>query len=609
MAAASSTQPSLYQHYFMGHLSTNSPITVNSRAGLNPEAKSAVWSSQIAGQQLDENSGMNLRNGRTEGSSWTNDLVATSFISSTDGQSSCSVSSYGGWSSDYMSNSDCYISQNTSQQMMSTTSKGRKLEFSTSPAGNSEPHLSNLRYTDSQGSSNSQPLLQSESESHPRPTTSRKRHAALPEPLLSQISLVTNCAERLRLTKSKAPAVPVLLLAVACATFNLLLLMSISCTMWNTSSNLSNKKECSGSKLSSRSDTSRLKPFSINSYLKTPEQLRKNMLPCLHQLSMPTGETLSAAQFGPLNCRVDNSLLVLTKKFMQLQPQANEDGLLNLNEAALRLGVQKRRLYDITNVLEGIDMIEKMGKNSIRWKSNDEIGSRGIEAQRLKEEIKSLDKYEQSLDELITSIENALKLAKEDPTDRVYSYVKYADLRMLPGMSDQTLIAIKAPKDSYSSIDVTDPVETGKFEIMIRNAQRESLEAYLCPHVSPKNHQFQREPCDVLVREDRVGWCEQATNNVFQEISGDAQGSNNDNNVNVLPLNSLSTFYAPPNLHTSPLKMVVEGPSQQSVSSSNTEDTATNSYGLLSLDPVDESEPYMYSIGEQESIHNLYDWP
>jgi transcription factor E2F3 len=32
------------------------------------------------------------------------------------------------------------------------------------------------------------------------------------------------------------------------------------------------------------------------------------------------------------------------------------------------LGVQKRRLYDITNVLEGIEMIEKMGKNSIRFK-------------------------------------------------------------------------------------------------------------------------------------------------------------------------------------------------------------------------------------------------
>lgn len=31
-------------------------------------------------------------------------------------------------------------------------------------------------------------------------------------------------------------------------------------------------------------------------------------------------------------------------------------------------GVPKRRLYDITNVLEGVDLIEKVGKNSIRWR-------------------------------------------------------------------------------------------------------------------------------------------------------------------------------------------------------------------------------------------------
>lgn len=39
--------------------------------------------------------------------------------------------------------------------------------------------------------------------------------------------------------------------------------------------------------------------------------------------------------------------------------------------------------------------------------------------------------------------------------------MKYVDVRNLPGMSDQTLIAVKAPPDSFSSIDVTDPVESG----------------------------------------------------------------------------------------------------------------------------------------------------
>ena len=34
---------------------------------------------------------------------------------------------------------------------------------------------------------------------------------------------------------------------------------------------------------------------------------------------------------------------------------------------------QKRRIYDITNVLEGIGLIEKESKNSIRWKLADYI--------------------------------------------------------------------------------------------------------------------------------------------------------------------------------------------------------------------------------------------
>ena len=32
------------------------------------------------------------------------------------------------------------------------------------------------------------------------------------------------------------------------------------------------------------------------------------------------------------------------------------------------LQVQKRRIYDITNVLEGINLIEKKSKNNIQWK-------------------------------------------------------------------------------------------------------------------------------------------------------------------------------------------------------------------------------------------------
>jgi hypothetical protein len=64
--------------------------------------------------------------------------------------------------------------------------------------------------------------------------------------------------------------------------------------------------------------------------------------------------------------KAENSLMQLTNRFTTLL-QSSPDGIVDLNEAAAQLCVQKRRLYDITNVLEGIGLIEKQGKNHILW--------------------------------------------------------------------------------------------------------------------------------------------------------------------------------------------------------------------------------------------------
>jgi hypothetical protein len=69
--------------------------------------------------------------------------------------------------------------------------------------------------------------------------------------------------------------------------------------------------------------------------------------------------------------RKENSLSVLTKKFVKLI-QRNKDQKIDLNVAVEELSVQKRRIYDITNVLEGIGYVEKMSKNCIRWIGNKE---------------------------------------------------------------------------------------------------------------------------------------------------------------------------------------------------------------------------------------------
>ncbi|CAO3616741.1 unnamed protein product [Cunninghamella blakesleeana] len=83
-----------------------------------------------------------------------------------------------------------------------------------------------------------------------------------------------------------------------------------------------------------------------------------------HQIIMNTTTTIHRQ-----SSRYDSSLGLLTKKFISLLGSSSH-GDLDLNSAAARLNVQKRRIYDITNVLEGIQLIEKNSKNHVRWIGN-----------------------------------------------------------------------------------------------------------------------------------------------------------------------------------------------------------------------------------------------
>ncbi|KAI8336225.1 E2F/DP family winged-helix DNA-binding domain-containing protein, partial [Chlamydoabsidia padenii] len=80
--------------------------------------------------------------------------------------------------------------------------------------------------------------------------------------------------------------------------------------------------------------------------------------------------------------RYDSSLGLLTKKFIALL-RSSRHGDLDLNTAAAQLKVQKRRIYDITNVLEGIRLIEKNSKNHVRWIKSSREGRRAELENRL----------------------------------------------------------------------------------------------------------------------------------------------------------------------------------------------------------------------------------
>ncbi|EEA06361.1 transcription factor E2f, putative [Cryptosporidium muris RN66] len=62
--------------------------------------------------------------------------------------------------------------------------------------------------------------------------------------------------------------------------------------------------------------------------------------------------------------RFENGLVLMTKRFIQYLYEQGESRIIDLAAAEAHMDVQRRRLYDITNVLEGIGILKKMGRNA-----------------------------------------------------------------------------------------------------------------------------------------------------------------------------------------------------------------------------------------------------
>ncbi|XVF55826.1 hypothetical protein PTKIN_Ptkin06aG0067600 [Pterospermum kingtungense] len=178
--------------------------------------------------------------------------------------------------------------------------------------------------------------------------------------------------------------------------------------------------------------------------------------------STPQTPVSNADSLSPLapagSCRYDSSLGMLTKKFINLIKHA-EDGTLDLNKAAKTLEVQKRRIYDVTNVLEGIGLIEKKLKNRIHWKAVDASrpGEADGDVSVIQEEIENLSMEERKLDDQIREMQERLRDFSENESNLRWLFVTEEDIKGLPCFQNKTLIAIKAPYGT--TLEVPDPDE------------------------------------------------------------------------------------------------------------------------------------------------------
>lgn len=65
-----------------------------------------------------------------------------------------------------------------------------------------------------------------------------------------------------------------------------------------------------------------------------------------------------------------SELMLLCEKFQARfsAPAVNGSSLILLNEAAIELSVPRRRLYDIINVLEAVEIVSRTGKLAYEWR-------------------------------------------------------------------------------------------------------------------------------------------------------------------------------------------------------------------------------------------------
>jgi transcription factor E2F3 len=154
--------------------------------------------------------------------------------------------------------------------------------------------------------------------------------------------------------------------------------------------------------------------------------------------------------------------------------QSSISGAIDLNDAAIQLSVQKRRIYDITNVLEGVGLIEKRSKNVIAWRGAEQAASTSNQdssvsnvAEKLEDVRRNVGRYYEEEAMLDYWISKLRRLAAEAPHVACSSNDIVAALQRRPrsalpenppfppftrGESDMTVFTVRAPHGSIVQV-------------------------------------------------------------------------------------------------------------------------------------------------------------
>ncbi|KAL4616955.1 transcription factor E2F3-like [Arapaima gigas] len=283
-----------------------------------------------------------------------------------------------------------------------------------------------------------------------------------------------------------------------------------------------------------------------------------------------TGSRGCPIKAGRGKSRADKSLGLLTHKFFQMLNQGN--GVLDLNKAAKSLEVQKRRIYDITNVLKGVHLIRKLSKNNIQWTGYRLCDSQSMlsHCHGLRTQLEQLAQEEEKLDDLIYKSNIHMKEMTEEALSHKYPSsfsLRFVDIRMIQSLQDQTVVVIKAPYETKLEV----PGLHEKYQIHL-SSTKGPIDVFLCPD------EILPSPSKSAINDNGNSSSEQ-----ISEASDSICGLKTDPGSSVAVTNGSATG--------SPFACL---------------DQTSVEGGLVNL-MLPASEDYLLGLGEEEGISDLFD--
>ena len=208
--------------------------------------------------------------------------------------------------------------------------------------------------------------------------------------------------------------------------------------------------------------------------------------------------------------KMENSLSQLTQNFLNYIKKKGRVKI-SINDLVNDLNVKKRRIYDITNVLQGIGYLDKMGKNNFLWIKNNnsennehtppnsESTKKDIISEnyisnysQLKKEFDELKSKNNELDDLINRYREEFKLISEKNEFKIYGYITFDDIIELSKNENVHFMLIKAPKGTL--INVIDDEEArkayNKIKIQMENGKIQKDEKLLLNTLENQHHIF-----------------------------------------------------------------------------------------------------------------------